>query len=126
LTLVLNDPGLLRFENRIGARWVPPGAASIAVSNPATGEVIGQVPRFGAAEAREAIEAAAAALPGWRAQTAGERAATLRALSGLLLEHLEDLALACACASGHEGAWEHFVREYRPLLYRAADAIDHV
>ena len=38
--------------------------------------------------------------------------------------HLEDLALACACARGHEGAWEHFVREYRPLLYRAADAID--
>ena len=38
--------------------------------------------------------------------------------------HLEDLALACACASGHEGAWEHFVREHRPVLYRAADAID--
>jgi RNA polymerase sigma-70 factor len=38
--------------------------------------------------------------------------------------HLEDLALACACAAGHEGAWEYFVREHRPLLYRAADAID--
>ena len=38
--------------------------------------------------------------------------------------HLEDLALACACAAGHEAAWEHFVREYRPALYRAADAID--
>jgi RNA polymerase sigma-70 factor (ECF subfamily) len=38
--------------------------------------------------------------------------------------HLEDLALACACASGHEAAWEHFVREHRPVLYRAADAID--
>jgi RNA polymerase sigma-70 factor, ECF subfamily len=38
--------------------------------------------------------------------------------------HLEDLALACACANGHEGAWEHFVREHRPVLYRAADAID--
>jgi RNA polymerase sigma factor (sigma-70 family) len=38
--------------------------------------------------------------------------------------HLEDLALACACAAGHESAWEHFVREHRPLLYRAADAID--
>lgn len=38
--------------------------------------------------------------------------------------HLEDLALACACASGHEGAWEHFIREHRPVLYRAADAID--
>ena len=38
--------------------------------------------------------------------------------------HLTDLALACACADGHEGAWEHFVREYRPLLYKAAAAID--
>lgn len=37
--------------------------------------------------------------------------------------HLEDLALACACAAGHDGAWEHFVREYRPVLYRAADAL---
>ena len=38
--------------------------------------------------------------------------------------HLEDLALACACADGHDEAWDHFVREYRPVLYRAADAID--
>src|SRR5262245_36309025 len=38
--------------------------------------------------------------------------------------HLEDLALACACAQGSDAAWEHFVREYRPSLYRAADAID--
>ena len=38
--------------------------------------------------------------------------------------HLEDLALATACADGHEGAWEHFVREHRPGLYRAADALD--
>jgi RNA polymerase sigma-70 factor (ECF subfamily) len=38
--------------------------------------------------------------------------------------HLEDLALACACAEGSEAAWEHFIREYRPGLYRAADAID--
>ncbi len=38
--------------------------------------------------------------------------------------HLADLALACACAAGDEHAWEHFVREHRPALYRAADAID--
>jgi RNA polymerase sigma factor (sigma-70 family) len=36
----------------------------------------------------------------------------------------EDLALACACAAGHEAAWEHFVLQYRPILYRAADALD--
>ncbi len=38
--------------------------------------------------------------------------------------HLADLALACACDASHEGAWDHFVAEYRPALYRAADAID--
>ena len=38
--------------------------------------------------------------------------------------HLEDLALACACAQGSEPAWEHFIREHRPVLYRAVDAID--
>jgi RNA polymerase sigma-70 factor len=38
--------------------------------------------------------------------------------------HLDDLALACACSGAHEAAWEHFVREYRPVLYRSADAID--
>jgi RNA polymerase sigma-70 factor len=37
--------------------------------------------------------------------------------------HLDDLALACACAAGHEAAWEHFIRELRPVLYRAADAL---
>ncbi len=38
--------------------------------------------------------------------------------------HLEDLALACACAMGREEAWDHFVREFRPAMYRSADAID--
>lgn len=38
--------------------------------------------------------------------------------------HLEDLALATACIDGLEPAWEHFVARFRPLLLRAADAID--
>ena len=37
---------------------------------------------------------------------------------------LDELALACACAEGNESAWDHFVLQYRPILYRAADAID--
>jgi len=48
-------------------------------------------------------------------------AAAERYLSSL---QLQDLALATACAVGHEAAWEHFIREHRPGLYRAADAID--
>ena len=57
-------------------------------------------------------------------QVSADRAAPAdlpRYLRGL---HLEDLALACGCAAGDERAWDHFVREYRPALYRAADALD--
>jgi RNA polymerase sigma-70 factor len=50
-----------------------------------------------------------------------DRSAQEKYVRGL---HLEDLALACACTAGHEGAWEHFIRELRPVLYRAADALD--
>jgi RNA polymerase sigma-70 factor (ECF subfamily) len=38
--------------------------------------------------------------------------------------HVADLALACACAMGQDEAWHHFVAEFRPVLYRSADAID--
>jgi RNA polymerase sigma factor (sigma-70 family) len=38
--------------------------------------------------------------------------------------HAADLELARQCAAGDERAWERFVREYRPILYRAADALD--
>jgi RNA polymerase sigma-70 factor (ECF subfamily) len=44
-----------------------------------------------------------------------------RYLTGL---HLDDLALASACDAGDSGAWDYFVLEQRPLLYRAADALD--
>ena len=37
--------------------------------------------------------------------------------------HLADLALACACADGDEQAWEQFILELRPALYRAGRAI---
>jgi RNA polymerase sigma-70 factor (ECF subfamily) len=37
--------------------------------------------------------------------------------------HVEDLGLVCACRDGHEGAWEHFIRELRPSLYAAARAL---
>jgi RNA polymerase sigma factor (sigma-70 family) len=38
--------------------------------------------------------------------------------------HTDDLELARRCAAGDEDAWRRFVLEYRPVLYRAADALD--
>jgi RNA polymerase sigma factor (sigma-70 family) len=53
--------------------------------------------------------------------------ADLEALTGaspLVRSHAEDLELAQRCASGDSDAWDRFVLEYRPVLYRAADALD--
>ncbi len=59
------------------------------------------------------------------AKTFSGREPTPRELSRYLSSlHLADLALACACAEGHAAAWDHFVLEMRPNLYRAADAVD--
>ena len=38
--------------------------------------------------------------------------------------YAEDVDLARRCAAGDNDAWDRFVREYRPVLYRAADALD--
>jgi RNA polymerase sigma-70 factor (ECF subfamily) len=55
----------------------------------------------------------------------GEMTPPSRELERYLVSlHLDDLALACACAHGEEPAWEHFVLVQRPLLYRAADALE--
>jgi succinate-semialdehyde dehydrogenase/glutarate-semialdehyde dehydrogenase len=62
------------------------------VTNPATGEIIGTVPRCGRAETAAAIDAAHAALPGWRATTAAERAKRMMRLADLMDQHREDLA----------------------------------
>lgn len=66
----------------------------------------------------EALEASAPRVSGSHEKNPRELETYLRAL------HLEDLALACACAEGDESAWEHLMLEHRPLLYRAADAIE--
>jgi len=57
-------------------------------------------------------------------RTSAERAAPADVARYVRALHLEDLALACACAAGEERAWDHFIREHRPALYRAADALD--
>jgi RNA polymerase sigma-70 factor (ECF subfamily) len=66
----------------------------------------------------ETLETSAARMFAGRAASARELERYLASL------RLEDLALACACAAGHEAAWDHFVLEYRPILYRAADALE--
>lgn len=68
------------------------GGAAIPVVNPATEEVIGEAPRGGAKDVARAVEAAAAALPGWAARPVAERAALCAAVAEALQERADELA----------------------------------
>ncbi|NUA26401.1 NADP-dependent succinate-semialdehyde dehydrogenase [Cupriavidus basilensis] len=97
--LQLQDPSLLRQQCYIDGRWTD-AQRHIDVTNPATGERVGQVPLLGADETRQAIEAANRALPAWRARTAKERSALLRKWFELLLANQDDLARIMTAEQG--------------------------
>jgi RNA polymerase sigma factor (sigma-70 family) len=81
--------------------------------------------RAGAGRWNLALERFVEALEASAAKAFAGRAASRREVEGYVASlRLEDLALACACADGIETAWDHFVLEFRPILYRAADGID--
>ncbi|MDG4669134.1 NAD-dependent succinate-semialdehyde dehydrogenase [Mycobacterium sp. 236(2023)] len=65
---------------------------SFESTNPATGDVLGTAPDGGRADAKEAIDAAVAALPAWRATTAYARAEILAAAHRLMIERQDELA----------------------------------
>jgi succinate-semialdehyde dehydrogenase/glutarate-semialdehyde dehydrogenase len=97
---LLRDQELFREACYIDGVWVSPGAGTIAVDDPATGEVIGVVPRFGRTETRQAIDAAARAFGAWRARTGKERAAILRRWYELIMSSQEDLAALMTLEQG--------------------------
>jgi succinate-semialdehyde dehydrogenase/glutarate-semialdehyde dehydrogenase len=89
----LNDPKLFRQQAYIDGVWEDAdNRQTLKVNNPATGEIIGSVPKMGATETRRAIEAADKALPAWRALTAKDRANKLRKWFDLMMANQEDPA----------------------------------
>ncbi len=101
-TVVTTDPAtghglqnskLFREACYIDGQWVSSGTQGvIEVDNPASGAILGRVPRLGGEHTRLAIEAAHRAFPAWSQKTAKERAVVLRRWFDLMLEHQEDLA----------------------------------
>lgn len=89
----LKDPSLFRQQAYIDGAWLDADEGqTLKVNNPASGDILGTVPKMGAAETRRAIEAAERALPAWRELTAKERSQTLRRWFELIVENQEDLA----------------------------------
>ena len=99
--LALKDPNLLRTRAFVNGQWISSDSGdTVAVTNPATGDIVGTIPQMGAAEARRAIEAADAALPGWRATLAKQRGRLLRRWFDLIIENQDDLAKLMTAEQG--------------------------
>jgi len=87
----LQDARLFRQACYVDGAWTE-AREVIEVDNPATGEIIGTVPKLGRAETERAIDAASRAFPAWRRKTARERAAVMRRWFELMLASQDDLA----------------------------------
>ena len=99
--LNLKDPKLFREQCYIDGAWVAADSKkTFPVDNPASGEIIGNVPDMGVAETKRAIEAADKAWPAWRAKTAKERAAILRKWFDLMMANQDDLGLILTTEQG--------------------------
>jgi len=100
MTLALKNPALMREAVPVGGRWIDADQSGIAVTNPATGEVIGHVPNLGAAETLEAINAAQVAQKAWAARTAKDRSNVLRRWFDLMMANQADLAKILTAEQG--------------------------
>ena len=94
----LNDPTLLRQHCFVGGAWE--GRPETAVTDPATGDTIARVPRFGRAETRDAIDKAHAAFPAWAKKTGKERARIMRDWFDLIVANRADIALIMTTEQG--------------------------
>ncbi|MFA7293763.1 MAG: NAD-dependent succinate-semialdehyde dehydrogenase, partial [Rhodocyclaceae bacterium] len=124
----LAEPILLRSNAYIDGRWeAADSGKTLYVTDPASGELLGEVPAMGTNETARAILAAEAALPAWRAKTAKERAAIMRRWFELIVTHGDDLArmITAECgkplseAKGEVGYGASFVEWFAEEAKRA-------
>lgn len=101
MSLLLNDPSLLRNQAYINGCWQDAdNQQTFTVDNPATGQVIATIARCGADETQRAIAAAHNALPLWQAKTAKQRSQLLRRLFELMMTNQIDLARILTAEQG--------------------------
>ncbi|OOR90824.1 succinate-semialdehyde dehydrogenase (NADP(+)) [Moraxella caviae] len=100
-SLVLQDPTLLKTCAYINGEWQAANdGKSLAVKNPATGEIIAHVPDMGADEAKRAVQAAHEAQSAWAAMSAKARSQILRKWFDLMMAHQDDLARILTAEQG--------------------------
>mmetsp|Transcript_4424 Transcript_4424/g.6632 ORF Transcript_4424/g.6632 Transcript_4424/m.6632 type:complete len:511 (-) Transcript_4424:67-1599(-) len=97
--LGIKDHSLFKTQAYIDGKWVD-GASTFPVHNPATGEEIARVPDLGEEETNLAIDAAHKAFQSWGKTTGKERAAILKKMHEIALEHKQDLGRVLTLEQG--------------------------
>jgi succinate-semialdehyde dehydrogenase/glutarate-semialdehyde dehydrogenase len=98
---MLKDPSLLATKAYVAGEWIEADdGATFAVTNPARGDVIVNVPDLGRAETARAIAAAEAAMKDWAKRTGKDRANILRKWFNLMMEHQDDLGAILTAEMG--------------------------
>ncbi len=109
----------LRQALFINGEWRPArDGGVIAVNNPFDGSILGYVPKAGRSETAEAIAAADAAFPAWRARTGADRAVLMSRLADLMVQNQDALGRlltleqgkAFAEAKGEVGSGAAYIR----------------
>lgn len=98
--LNLDQPSLLATASYIDGEWRRDSDKTVDVTNPATGELIAQIPHMGAVETEQAVLAAKQAMPSWSGKTANERSNILRRWYDLIMKNQEDLARILTAEQG--------------------------
>ncbi len=113
----LADKELLCQRALVAGVWQDKSSSgkTFAVNDPATGEVIAELPDIGLEETRAAIDAAYAAQKLWAAKTGKERAAVLRVWNDMMVEHADDLAAILTAEMG-----KPFAEARGEILYGAS------
>ncbi|MWD26300.1 aldehyde dehydrogenase family protein [Aquicoccus sp. SCR17] len=115
----MEDPRLVRSFSYIGGKWVSgEEGKTIAVTDPASGEWIGEVARLSGAQSREAVDAAQAAFAAWSMTLPQDKARVLRRWYELMIEHQEDLARIMVLEQGKP------ISEARGEIAYAADFLE--
>ncbi len=106
------------LKNLVGADWIAVEGETAPIFNPATGQVIDQVPLSVAADVDRAVKAAAAAWPAWAATPVMERVRLMFSFKQKLEENFEELA---AIVTRHHGKT---LDEARGEVRRGIEVVD--
>src|SRR5262249_17617139 len=106
------------IANLIAGRWCQPHTSALPVYNPATGDVLDEVPLSGSVEVTQAVAAAAEAYAGWSQTPVMERTRLMFRYKALLEEHFEELA---AIVTRHHGKT---LEEARGEVRRGIEVVD--